>query len=117
MTTDSRQYRVFLSYSTKDKRWAAAECAMLESKGIHCWVAPRDIAPGTEWGASIISGIDACRIMVLIFSDNANQSPQVRREVERAVSKGMVIMPCRVEDVQPAGALEYALSNTHWLDI
>jgi hypothetical protein len=117
MTTDARPDRVFLSYSSKDKRWADAACAMLESKGVRCWVAPRDIAPGTEWGASIISGMDACRVMVLIFSDNANQSPQVRREVERAVSKGMVIVPCRAEDVQPAGALEYALSNTHWLDI
>jgi hypothetical protein len=117
MTTDARPGRVFLSYSSKDKHWADAACARLESKGVRCWIAPRDIAPGTEWGASIISGIDACRVMVLIFSEHANQSPQVRREVERAVSKGMVIMPCRVEDVQPAGALEYALSNTHWLDI
>jgi hypothetical protein len=79
-------------------------------------MAPRDIAPGSEWGAAIIGGIDACKIMVLIFSANANESAQVRREVERAISKGMTILPCRVEDVRPNGAMEYALSNTHWLD-
>jgi hypothetical protein len=117
MSTDTPSDRVFLSYSSKDKLWADAACTVLESKGVRCWIAPRDIAPGTEWGASIIAGIDACRVMVLIFSENANRSPQVRREVERAVSKGLVIMPCRVEDVRPVGALEYALSNTHWLDV
>jgi hypothetical protein len=117
MSTDAPPDRVFLSYSSKDKLWADAACAVLESKGVRCWIAPRDIAPGTEWGASIIAGIDSCRVMVLILSEHANQSPQVRREVERAVSKGLVIMPCRVEDVRPVGALEYALSNTHWLDV
>src|SRR5881275_1652447 len=99
MSKASTSDRVLLSYSTKDKPWADAACAMIESKGIRCWVAPRDVVPGTEWGASIIAGIEACRLMVLIFSDNANQSPQVRREVERAVSKGLTIIPCRIEDV------------------
>ena len=54
--------------------------------------------------------------MVLIFSGHANASPQVRREVERAISRGMAVVPVRVEDVRPDGALEYALGNTHWLD-
>jgi hypothetical protein len=107
---------VFISYSTKDRQWAEAACALLEREEVKCWIAPRDIVAGTEWGAAIIQGIDACRILVLIFSTNANESPQVRREVERAISKGLTVIPLRVEDVKPAGAMEYALSNTHWLD-
>ena len=54
--------------------------------------------------------------MVLIFSANANQSPQVRREVERAIAKSLPVLPLRIEDIRPQGALEFALSNTHWLD-
>lgn len=110
-------HEVIISYSTKDKKWADAACSVLEVHGIRCWIAPRDIAPGTEWGAAIVSGIDACKIMVLIFSASANESPQVRREVERAISKGLAIVPCRVENVTPVGAMEYALGNTHWLDV
>jgi hypothetical protein len=110
-------HEVLISYSTKDKQWADAACSVLESQGIRCWIAPRDIAPGAEWGAAIISGIDACKVMVLIFSASANGSPQVRREVERAISKGLTVVPCRVEDIKPAGAMEYALGNTHWLDV
>jgi uncharacterized protein (TIGR03067 family) len=109
-------HEVFISYSSKDKKWADAACAVLERHRIRCWVAPRDITPGTEWGAAIISGMDASKIMVLIFSAHANESAQVRREVERAIGKGLIVLPFRVEDVKPAGAMEYALSNTHWLD-
>lgn len=54
--------------------------------------------------------------MVLIFSGHANESPHIRREVERAVSKGKIIVPFRIENVLPSGAMEYCLSNTHWLD-
>jgi hypothetical protein len=53
---------------------------------------------------------------VLIFSGHANDSGQVRREVERAISQGMTVLPVRIEDVHPEGAMEYALGNTHWLD-
>ncbi len=108
---------VLISYSTKDQKWADAACSVLEARGIRCWIAPRDIIPGTEWGEAIIAGIDACKVMVLIFSASANASPQVRREVERAISKGLTIVPCRIENVLPVGAMEYALGNTHWLDV
>ena len=37
--------------------------------------------------------------MVLVFSASANASPQVRREVERAVHKGVIVLPVRIEDV------------------
>jgi hypothetical protein len=107
---------VFISYSSKDKKWADATCAVLEKRRIRCWIAPRDITPGTEWGAAIISGLDASKMMVLVFSSNANESAQVRREVERAISKGLIVLPFRIENINPAGAMEYALGNTHWLD-
>ena len=53
---------------------------------------------------------------MLIFSGHANASEQVRREVERAISHGMTVLPVRVEDVLPEGSMEYALGNRHWLD-
>lgn len=107
---------VFISYSSHDKAVADATCAALEAGKIRCWIAPRDVLAGTEYGESILNAIEGCRAMVLVFSDHANKSPHIRREVERAVSKGKVIVPFRIEDVVPSGALEYCLGNTHWLD-
>jgi phage FluMu protein Com len=83
-------HEVFISYSNKDKSIADAVCSALETQHIRCWIAPRDIAPGTTWGGSIIQAIEDARIMVLIYSGSANLSSQVIREVERAVAKGLV---------------------------
>jgi len=54
--------------------------------------------------------------MVLVLSSNANDSPQILREVERAVNRGVHIIPLRIEDVMPGADLEYYISAQHWLD-
>jgi hypothetical protein len=54
--------------------------------------------------------------MVLIFSADANDSRQIHREIERAVSKGVPIIPLRIEEVVPTRSMEYFLGAIHWLD-
>src|SRR5438034_8237907 len=85
-------------------------------KRSRCWVAPRDVVPGADWGESIINAIESSRIMILIFSRNANVSPQIKREVERAVNKGVYIIPFQVDDIPPARSLEYFISTAQWMD-
>jgi hypothetical protein len=109
-------YDVFLSHSHVDKSHADAICHCLERAGVRCWVAPRDIRPSEDWAEAIINGMDQCRILLLIFSSSSNNSPQVRREVERAVNKGLTILPFRIEAVAPSKSLEYFISTQHWLD-
>lgn len=107
---------VFLSYSSKDKTAADAACNVLERNGVRVWMAPRDVNPGAAWASEIIAAIHGARAMVLVFSSNANASPQIEREVERAINKGIPVIPVRVENVQPSDALEYYISTPHWLD-
>lgn len=107
---------VFISYSTQDKPIADAVCAGLEAKGIRCWIAPRDILAGMEWGQAIVEAIGSAKVMVLLLSASANKSSQIPKEVDRAMNKGVPVLPLRIEDVQPAGALEYYLGPAHWLD-
>jgi hypothetical protein len=107
---------VFLCYTTRDKPVADAACHALESSGIRCWVASRDIVPGRPWSGAIINAINQSRVFVIIFSSEANHSPQILREVERAVNKGIPIIPFRIEPVLPSEDLEYFLSAPHWLD-
>jgi len=107
---------VFLSHSSADRATAITVLEGLEGHGIRCWIAPRDIPAGAEYGQEIVDAIKSCRAFVVIFSASANSSPHVRREVERAVSAERTIIPFRIEDVMPTGAMEYALASTHWLD-
>ena len=107
---------VFISYAHADKATADAACATLEQAGLRCWIAPRDITPGEEYGAAIVKAIDQCRVMVLIFSASANNSRQTRREVERAINAGVTLVPVRIEDVPPTESFAYFMSSVHWLD-
>jgi hypothetical protein len=109
-------YDVFISYSKHDKVVADRICQILEDRGLHCWIAPRDIIPGADWAQSIAEAIDTFRVMVLIFSSSANRSHYVKREAERAVKKGSSIVPFRIEDVTPSKSLSFFLETHHWLD-
>jgi len=113
MTTNCE---VFISYSKDDKLQADAACVHLESFGIKCWIAPRDIHPSEDWAEAIINAMDNSKILLLIFSDKSNHSPQVRREVERAVNKGLSILPFRIEEVPLSKSMEYFISAQQWLD-
>jgi hypothetical protein len=107
---------VFVSYSVPDRDCAFELVARLESRGLSVWIAPRDISPAAEWAEEIIDAISSARLMVLVFSSHSNASPQVRREVERAVHKQLPVLPFRLEDIVPSKSLEYFLSSQHWLD-
>lgn len=109
-------HEVFISYSSKDKPTADALCARLEAHGIRCWIAPRDVLPSQAYGEEILNAIHSSRLMVLIFSGESNRSQQVMREVERAVSKGVPILPFRIENVPLSPSMEYFISAPHWLD-
>ena len=107
---------VFISYSTKDREAGEAVADALEGAGVSCWIAPRDIQAGESWGGSIIEALNDSKVMLLIFSSSANSSPQVVREVERATEKRVVVIPFRIEDVEPTADMEYFLRSRHWLN-
>jgi hypothetical protein len=107
---------VFISYSAKDKKVAESICQELERDGVSCWIAPRNIIPGRKWGGSIIDAINGSKVMVLVFSKNANESQQILREVERSVNKGIPVIPFRIDEINPNKDLEYYIMTEHWLD-
>jgi len=109
-------HTVFISYSNPDLKIAFSLCSYLESGGIFCWIAPRDILPGANYSASIIDGIDKSRMLVLIFSKSSNTSHHVFRELEEALFKNIRILPFRIENVFPSEDMRYFISIPHWLD-
>lgn len=111
-----RPFDAFISYSSKDKEVADALVHRLEQAEVRCWIAPRDILPGANWSESIIGGINECKVLVLILTADSNTSQQVLQEVERAVHKGLTVLPFRVADVPISPSLELFIGARHWLD-
>jgi phosphate/phosphite/phosphonate ABC transporter binding protein len=107
---------VFTSYSSKDRVIADAIVSNFETNGIRCWYAPRDIDTGADWGEAITKAIDACPLFLLIFSGNANASKHVLDELYYSLAEEKVVIPFRVENLDPSGAMRLHLSSLHWLD-
>ena len=107
---------VFISHSSADSKLAYAMCDYLEEKGIRCWIAPRDVQGGTEYAEAIIMGIRNCKIMVVLFNKNANDSIYVKNEVERAFNYKSILIPFKVDQTIPSATLELFLGSVHSLD-
>jgi len=109
-------HQVFISYSTRDAMMAEKIRDRMESAGIGCWMAPRDMTSFLPYGETILRALIGCRVVVVVFSSHANDSPYVRREVERGVAHRKALATIRVENTQPRGELEFFLSTLHWVD-
>ena len=106
----------FISYASEDESVAGAISTYLEGSGVSCWIASRDVRPGADYGSEIIDAIETSGVLVLVLSEHANSSTFVKREVERAVSKGKPIFPVRVREVVPSKSLELFISSAEWID-
>ncbi len=109
--------RVFISHSSKDNKFARAICAALESRGLPCWISSCDVGPGENFMDAIVHAIGAAKVMVLVFSENANNSDDIKREIVLASSAKVTIIPVRVEDVLPKGAFAYQMATRQWIDL
>jgi TIR domain len=78
---------LFISYASKDADIANAICQSLESQGISCWIAPRDVKPGAQYADAIVRAINDAKAVVLVLSASAVGSSHVAREVKRGASK------------------------------
>jgi len=113
-TTTKPVHDVFISYSSPDLALANDLCQYLEAQGILCWIAPRDVNPGSDFPGAIIDAIDASMVMVLIFSKNSNNSPHVIRELMRAVTRNILIIPFRIDEILPTKNMDYLINIAQW---
>src|ERR1700688_1903319 len=88
---------VFLIYALPDAVLANQVCEFLESHGVPCWMAPRDVKPGAAYADAIVRAINEASALVLVLSGAAMESEHVSREVERAASKHKPVVAFRVD--------------------
>jgi len=109
-------HEVFISYASLDKTIAERLCGALESAGIPCWMAPRDIEPGTDYPTALVEAIHSARALLLVLTEQAVASPHIVSEVGHAFSGKKRIIPFRIWQKALPEDLEYFLSLTQWLD-
>lgn len=107
---------VFISYATADRREALSVCEAIESRGTKCWISTRDVEPGENYQEAIVRSIRHARAMVLVFSEAANNSDEIKKELSLASRFHVPVMALRIEDVEPRDAFAYELSTRQWID-
>lgn len=104
---------VFVSYEKHDAALAEDIVAFLEGQGIPCWIAPRDISSGEDYGGEITRAIRNASIVVLVGSDWTRESIHVRNEVGLAFREGLTIIPYCAGDCELGDSLDFFLATTH----
>lgn len=105
---------IFISYSSNDEQIANEMCAFFEKEKLGCWIAPRNIEVGKEYGGEIIKGIEESKVFFLCLTKSSNESQHVLREVERAVNRKMPIVVYQYEETNLSKSMEYFLASTQW---
>jgi len=107
---------LFVSHVSEDRVKAMEIVAELERRNLRCWIAPRDVQPGHPYDDEISAAIEGCCAMLLVFSDQCNESEYIRREVTVAGECRKLVIPFRIEDAQPKRGLRVRLADLHWID-
>lgn len=108
---------VFVSYASQDAAVANAVVENIEQHGIKCWIAPRDVTPGSRTRDETVGAIDGTQVMVLVLSEHAVASPHVGREIERIASKPRRIIGLRTDAVPLTRSFEYFLNESQWIHV
>jgi len=108
---------IFISYASQDAAVANSIVENLEQCGLKCWIAPRDVTPGSRYADEIVGAINDAKVLVLVLSEHAVASPHVGREIERAATKRRRIIGLRTDAASLTRSFEYFLSESQWIDV
>ena len=108
---------IFISYSSKDQDIAETICQALEVRGQTCWISCRDVHPGENFQEAIVRALRDAKVMLLVFTANANNSDEIKKELVLAGRHHVTVVPVRVEDVVPNDAFSYEFATRQWIDL
>ena len=109
-------HEVFISYSSRDREAAQIICSALEQNDVKCWIAPRDIPAGAEYGDLIDEAIRRSVAAIVIFSETAASSVWVKAEMNVAFDEQKIIIPFRLDQTPLQGQSRLILNHKHWID-
>ena len=107
---------IFISFAGADLKTATEICQALEARGFSCWLAHRDIPAGENFQIAIVRAIRAAQAMVLLYTQHANHSDEVAKELALASQSRLRVAPLRLEAVIPNEALAYEFATRQWID-
>ncbi|MEM1106161.1 MAG: toll/interleukin-1 receptor domain-containing protein [Pseudomonadota bacterium] len=109
-------YDIFLSYRRTDQELAKALVDAMTAVGLDVWWDQR-IEGGEDWREAIVAGLTGSHALVILFSEECNESKQLKKELAIADTLDKEVIPVLVEDTKPRGHYLYELAARNWLQI
>jgi WD40 repeat protein len=106
--------KVFISYSRKDKVFAAKLKAALDAMGLEAWIDWIDIPPTADWWEQIQKGIETSDAFLFLCSPDSVISKVCIQEVDHAIQNGKRLIPLVIHDINADDA-HPALSRLNWI--
>jgi TolB-like protein len=106
---------IFISYRRADEVWARLLHSQLRAEGVEAWY-DAHIGAGQDWRITTANALQASRIFVLLFSQSASESEDVAKELAAAIFSKKLVVPVRIENIQPTGAFLYELASRNWVN-
>ncbi len=106
---------IFISYRRADMAWAKLLHDQLRAEGVEAWY-DAQIGAGQDWRVTTANALEASQIFVLLFTANAAMSSDIAKELAAAVLEKKLIVPVRLENIQPKGAFLYELASRNWIN-
>lgn len=107
----------FISYSTANQSAADSLRALFAKNGIPTWMAPYDIPVGSHYAQVISNALKGCACLVLVLTNQAQDSIWVAKEVERAIHYRKPIMPLQLGEVALNDEFELYISTDQILPV
>ena len=100
---------VFVSYATADRKQALRSAKRSSGAAPIAGFRLATFRAGANYQEAIVGSLRAARAMVLVFSDAANNSDEIKKELSLASRYHVPVMALRIEDVEPSDAFAYEL--------
>ncbi len=102
--------RIFISYQRDSFDFVLKLSDYLESNGIKTWYAPRNIKFSGLWPEKLHEAIQNCKALLLLYTQNADKSKHVMREVSIADEYNKPILWLKLDRTEPKSkTLKYFL--------
>lgn len=108
------KYDIFVSYRRADRELVASVVRRLEARGVGVWY-DAQLEGGADWREEIVAALTSSDMLAIFFSDDCNNSRQIKKELAIADSLAKPVVPILIENTQPRGAYLYELADRNWI--
>lgn len=110
----NEDFEVFLSHSSENIEEAKIIRNEIQKNGISVYMAPHSVKAG-DWNPELKAQIEHkdLKVFVLLFTNQAQESKNVRDEIDWATDANKVILPYQIEDFEIKKSTEKFVSIKH----